>query len=200
MVMDKRGRVPEVPSPARVGVGALRMCDREVDTRIKRLARKPLNALKKMQLQLAEVGRGVQFGSGVKIPRGSRLGHFCYIGSGFDSPSPVSIGDLCMVSTSVKIVGNDHGVSNALLPTRLDFQWRHSVTTIGADVWIGHGVILRSGISIGTGSVIAAGAVVVKDVLPNSIVGGNPCRIIRRRFSDTDWSLYLATLGVDDAT
>ena len=50
--------------------------------------------------------------------------------------------------------------------------------------WIGHGVIVLPGRSIGTGAVIAGGAVVTKDVAAYTIVGGNPARPIRRRFPE----------------
>lgn len=55
---------------------------------------------------------------------------------------------------------------------------------IGSDVWIGRRATILSGVKIGHGAVVAAGAVVVKDVEPYWIVGGNPARPIRRRFSD----------------
>ena len=50
------------------------------------------------------------------------------------------------------------------------------------DVWIGQDVLLRDGIRIGTGAVVAAGAVVTRDVPPYAIVGGTPARLIRYRF------------------
>jgi serine acetyltransferase len=49
-------------------------------------------------------------------------------------------------------------------------------------VWIGHGAIVLPGRSIGIGAVVAAGAVVTKDVAPYAIVAGNPARVIRQRF------------------
>ena len=52
------------------------------------------------------------------------------------------------------------------------------------DVWIGSHVLLLGGIRIGNGAVVAAGSVVVKDVPPYSIVGGNPAKIIKMRFSE----------------
>jgi acetyltransferase-like isoleucine patch superfamily enzyme len=55
--------------------------------------------------------------------------------------------------------------------------------TIGNDVWIGEHVVIMSGITVGDGAVIAANSHVVKDVEPYSIVGGNPARHIKYRFS-----------------
>lgn len=64
------------------------------------------------------------------------------------------------------------------------FDWRRSFRiTIGHDVWIGHGAIVLPGRNIGIGAVVAAGAVVTKDVAPYTIVAGNPARPIRRRFT-----------------
>ena len=57
-------------------------------------------------------------------------------------------------------------------------------TQVGADVWIGHGAMIKAGICIGPGAIVGAGAVVTKNVLPYAIVVGNPCRQIRFRFSD----------------
>jgi acetyltransferase-like isoleucine patch superfamily enzyme len=56
---------------------------------------------------------------------------------------------------------------------------------IGNDVWIGESALLLEGISIGDGSIIAAGSVVVNDVEPFAIIGGNPAKFIRYRF-DSD--------------
>ena len=55
---------------------------------------------------------------------------------------------------------------------------------VGNDVWIGAAVKLLEGVTIGDGAIIAAGSVVVKDVLPYSIVGGVPAKEICKRFSD----------------
>lgn len=57
---------------------------------------------------------------------------------------------------------------------------------IGNDVWIGTGAILLDGVRIGDGAIVAAGAVVSKDVEPYSIVAGVPARQIRKRFSEED--------------
>lgn len=55
---------------------------------------------------------------------------------------------------------------------------------LGNDIWVGHAVIVLSGVTVGDGAILAAGAVVTKDVAPYTIVGGNPAKPIRKRFSD----------------
>ena len=55
---------------------------------------------------------------------------------------------------------------------------------IGNDVWIGYGATILSGVTIGDGAVVAAGSVVVKDVPPYAVVGGNPARVVKYRFSE----------------
>lgn len=78
------------------------------------------------------------------------------------------------------------GKSNAACP-----EWDHRIpeeskgdTVIGNDVWLGHESVVMPGVTIGDGSIIGARSVVTKDVPPYSIVGGNPAKIIRKRFPD----------------
>lgn len=63
---------------------------------------------------------------------------------------------------------------------------------IGNDVWIGYEAVVMAGVTIGDGAVIGARAVVTKDVLPYTIVGGIPARPIRKRFSEETISALLA--------
>ena len=62
---------------------------------------------------------------------------------------------------------------------------------IGNDVWIGRGATILSGIKIGDGAVIAANSTVTKDVQPYEIVGGNPARVIKKRFNEKITELLL---------
>lgn len=66
-------------------------------------------------------------------------------------------------------------------------------TTIANDVWIGSNAIIPGGINISNGAIIAAGSVVVKNVPPYAIVGGNPAQVIRYRFSDEHIETLLAS-------
>lgn len=74
----------------------------------------------------------------------------------------------------------DSGRPNQFYP----FEKTPRPITIGNDVWIGQNVTLAQGITIGDGAVVAANALVVKDVAPYAIVGGNPAKVIRMRFSE----------------
>jgi virginiamycin A acetyltransferase len=84
-------------------------------------------------------------------------------------------------------------------------------TIVGNDVWIGYDATIMPGVTIGDGSIIAAKAVVTKDVPPYSIVGGNPAQLIRKRFSERemeqllqirwwDWSVEKISQHVQDLT
>ncbi|AZO94602.1 Vat family streptogramin A O-acetyltransferase [Halocella sp. SP3-1] len=64
-------------------------------------------------------------------------------------------------------------------------------TVIGNDVWIGQNVTIMPGIEVGDGAIIAAGSIVTKDVSPYTIVGGNPARVIKKRFSEETIEILL---------
>ena len=69
-----------------------------------------------------------------------------------------------------------------------------SPISIGSRVWICTGAIILPGVNIGDGAVIAAGAVVTKDVPPYTVVGGVPAKSIRKRREDLDYCLPKATI------
>jgi acetyltransferase-like isoleucine patch superfamily enzyme len=118
--------------------------------------------------------------------------------------APLSIGSYCSIGPDVQFLCKvDHPVN---YPSTYPFRTRlwypdapnsDAITkgpiTLGHDVWIGARAIILSGVTIGTGAVIAAGAVVTKDVLPYAIVGGNPARLIKKRFDDQQIEKLLAT-------
>ncbi|MDK4806981.1 MAG: DapH/DapD/GlmU-related protein [Novosphingobium aromaticivorans] len=192
--MNRRGSLPDISEPMRVREAIIAECRLQIDSALKARVRRLLNAVQKRRFRLGEIGEGFQLGLGTRVPEGSRLGRFGYIGAGFHAESPVVLGDLVMLSTGITIVGNDHGVDDVATCMRLAFRWEHKVTIFEADSWIGHGVILRAGVRIGRGAVVAAGAVVTKDVAPFTIVGGNPARLIRERFLNEDLRKYDAML------
>jgi acetyltransferase-like isoleucine patch superfamily enzyme len=92
----------------------------------------------------------------------------------------ITIGDNVMIGPNVVLRSNDHVFERTDVP--IDDQGMTDGTiTIGNDVWIASNAVVLQNVSIGDGAVIAAGAVVTKDVPPYTIVGGVPARTIGKR-------------------
>ncbi|NDP27136.1 MAG: antibiotic acetyltransferase [Flavobacterium sp.] len=98
----------------------------------------------------------------------------------------VFIGDYTMLATQVMIIGGDHKFNIPGRPMMFSGRSELKETYIGKDVWIGAKSIIFTGVSIGDGSIIAAGSLVTKDIEPYSIVGGVPARIIKYRFENQE--------------
>ncbi|KRK33132.1 sugar O-acetyltransferase [Loigolactobacillus bifermentans] len=91
--------------------------------------------------------------------------------------APVTIGDNVMIGPNVDI----YTVNHPLTPQgRRDHLGKGSPVVIGNDVWIGGKVTITPGVTIGNNVVIAAGAVVTKDVPDNMLVGGVPAKVIKK--------------------
>jgi virginiamycin A acetyltransferase len=118
------------------------------------------------------------------------LYHFDFVGD------KLIIGKFCQIATGVKFImnGANHGQQGfttypfkifghefADLPLLSDNK---GDTIIGNDVWIGNDVTFMPGVKVGDGAIIASKSVVTKDVAPYTVVGGNPAKLIRQRFSD----------------
>lgn len=71
--------------------------------------------------------------------------------------------------------------------------WGRGAPSVGHDVWIGNHAAIMSGVHIGDGAVVAAYSVVTKDVPPYAIVGGNPARVLKYRFSEDMIERFLGT-------
>lgn len=127
------------------------------------------------------------------------MGDYSYVVNDSDI-AYTTIGKFCSIAAMTRIGPGNHPMwratqshftyrASAYFPGEPDdaefFAWRRAhPVSIGHDVWIGHGAIILPGRSVGTGAVVAAGAIVTKDVLPYTIVGGNPAEPIRQRFPD----------------
>lgn len=93
----------------------------------------------------------------------------------------VKIGDNVMIAAFVSIFAGNHNFSNIEIPMRDQGMTTKGGIIIENDVWIGTHSVILDGVKIGTGSIIAAGAVVINNVEPFSIIGGVPGKLIRRR-------------------
>jgi phosphonate metabolism protein (transferase hexapeptide repeat family) len=122
----------------------------------------------------------------------SHLGPGCTVGD-------AQIGRFCAIATQVRIGAPNHRLDRPsqhrftycpeyyvadAARDQAFFRQRHTDrVVIGNDVWIGHAVIVMPGVKVGDGAVLAAGAVVTRDVALYTIVGGVPVRPIRERFN-----------------
>jgi acetyltransferase-like isoleucine patch superfamily enzyme len=123
------------------------------------------------------------------------IGAFTYLDANCTLQSIV-IGRYCQIAANVTTL-NEHPVNwltshpftqgNIFPPPYVAETFspfaRSDVTQVGNDVWIGEGAKITLGVNIGDGAVIAAGAVVTKDVPPFAIVGGVPAKVIRMKFA-----------------
>ncbi len=137
---------------------------------------------------LKEAGRevnieaGANFGSGSALVLGDRSG----LGIDADIHGPVTIGSDVMMGPRCTILTRNHRIDRVDVPmNRQGFGDYHPVV-IEDDVWIGANVTIMPGVRVGTGSVLAAGSVVVHDVPAYSIVGGVPARVLKTRLEQSN--------------
>ena len=123
-----------------------------------------------------DVGRRVKLTSELELGDRSSVGDFSYLQGGVRIVKDVMMAPRCA------LIADNHRYRDVTIPMNTQGVEKGSIE-IGDDVWLGYGVTVVSGVTIGTGASCAAGAVVTKDVPPYSIVGGNPARVIKDRRS-----------------
>ena len=112
-----------------------------------------------------------------------RIGDNSGIGINCEIYGPVSICEDVMMGPDVIIYTRGHRYDRIDVPIRLQGNTDVKPVTIERDVWIGRRAMIMPGVTIGHGSVIAAGAVVTKNVPPYSVVGGIPARVLKMRYN-----------------
>jgi virginiamycin A acetyltransferase len=140
--------------------------------------------------------RGVQVMDGVSIDSASQLGSYTYVGSNTNITKS-SIGRYCSIANNVSIGQGEHNLEN-ISTSSLFYSNPWNTLTAGdcvieSDVWIGVDAVILRGVKVGVGAVIAANAVVTKDVQPYAIVAGVPARLIRYRFPENYQKHILAS-------
>lgn len=156
---------------------------------IRKIGRKVKAWSFRFRYHLHSVDTTVYFGGPSSISSDLKAGRFVYIGSGCIIYSQVTIGEFTMLANNVSIIGGDHNYQKVGIPIIFSGRGRRKQTYIGSDCWIGANSIILCGVTIGDGSIIAAGSVVTKDVEPYSIYGGVPARKIKDRFSSEEEKL-----------
>lgn len=119
---------------------------------------------------------GGNIGAGLKIGNDSNIGPYGYVGcSGM-----IEIGNNVMISPRVSLYAENHNFDDVSIPMKEQGVSKKFIK-IEDDCWIAANSIVLAGVTIGNGSIIAAGSVVTKDVPPYSIFAGNPAKLIRSR-------------------
>lgn len=121
-----------------------------------------------------DIGKKAHISSSVSIGNNSGIGDHSYL------QGDIVIGDHVMMAPEVAIIATNHNYQRIDIPMGAQGSSEKQIV-IGNDVWLGYRCIICAGVHIGNGSIIAAGAVVTKDVPEYSIVGGIPAKIIKSR-------------------
>lgn len=108
-------------------------------------------------------------------PHNVTIGHNVVVMPGclMMSAGGITIGDGAMISANVQLISNNHDLYNRQIITCRPIH-------IGRNVWIGAGATILPGVTIGDNAVVGAASVVTKDVAPDTIVAGNPARLVKR--------------------
>ncbi len=109
-----------------------------------------------------------------------RLGSHCSINPFATLREKITGGNDIRIGAYACLVGSNHGFADTEKPIRLQPHTSKGIR-LGDDIWIGSHVMIVDGVTVGSHSILAAGAVVTKDVPPYAIMGGNPARVIRLR-------------------
>ncbi|TCM79280.1 chloramphenicol acetyltransferase [Rhodovulum steppense] len=147
----------------------------------------------------SHLGAYVEIGQGTRILN-SEIGDYSYCDRYADIAN-ASVGKFANIASFTRIGPTDHPMERASLHHflyRSADYWDDAAddtaffvrraarrVRIGHDTWVGHGAIVRPELTLGDGAVVAAGAVVTRDVAPYTIVAGVPARPLRDRFPPT---------------
>ena len=120
--------------------------------------------------------RTIEVGDDVHILHGACL---------MASESAITIGNKVMLAPHITVVGGDHNTSvvgRFMFDVKVKRPEDDQAVTIEDDVWVGTGVIILKGVRIGRGAIVAAGAVVTREVPPYTVVAGVPAKVVSVRF------------------
>lgn len=129
------------------------------------------------------------------------LGNDIFIAHGASMSGEIIIRDKVLFGPNVSIMGGDHDTTQI---GRYIFDVKKNEKQIAkpepvlimSDTWIGSNVVILKGVTVGEGSIIAAGAIVTKDVPAYAIVAGVPAKVVKYRFSKSDIDKHKSLLNL----
>jgi acetyltransferase-like isoleucine patch superfamily enzyme len=176
------GRHVHILHPRRLAVG--RSVTLEDDVRIDALCRRGVclgsNVTIAKFTVIEATGVISNLGEGFEMGDNSNLGDYCFVGAA----GGVRIGRNVLIGQRVSFHSENHRFERADLPIKEQGVTRRGIV-VEDDCWLGAGCIVLDGVTVGHGSVVAAGSVVTRDVPPYSVVAGVPAKVIRQRGEDT---------------
>lgn len=149
-----------------------------------RVYRRVRMSLKRWHLGLRDVDPTFYMAGKSHIASDLKAGPHSFINEGCWIPARVELGPYAMLAPQVAILGGDHRVDVPGTPIVFAGRPEMPRTVIEADAWVGYGAKVMAGVRIGRGAIVAAGAVVTKDVPAYEVHAGVPAKKIGERFAD----------------
>lgn len=138
--------------------------------------------------QLGRYGSHLIVNNACSFNKRVSIGNYCnFNGMIITGRGSVDIGDYFHSGVDCMIITSNHNYEGDKIP--YDSENINKTVKIGDCVWLGNRVLIVGDVTIGEGAIIAAGSVVVKDVPPCAIVGGNPAKIIKYRDKEHYYAL-----------
>lgn len=152
--------------------------------------------------RFSKCGRNVRFSPFDSFDHARiEIGDDVFIGSGavfHATLSRITIGNKVMFGPQVMILGGDHNSSEIgrfMFDVKEKLPENDVPVIIEDDVWVGARAIILKGVTIGSGSIVAAGSVVTRSVPRYSVVAGSPARVLRMRFPPEELARHIASLN-----
>lgn len=133
-----------------------------------------------VKMFLDKTGKSIRVKRNADISMFIQIGDFSELGTNCIIQSNTFIGNYVIMGPDVKIYTKNHKFESLDIPIQLQGHTSEK-TVIGDDVWLGANVVVLPGVTIGKHSIIAAGAVVTKDIPDYAIAGGIPAKVIKYR-------------------